>query len=248
MTTDPQDQSLIQRLRDMDPEGYYPDLSALLEQAAAELGHWRSAAADHGHTDAHSWSLATDEHAARIAELTKLAEKYRLDCVYHSDCRPNRQQAEAAIADAKAMNDQWADEVAAHRQTCERIATLEQALREIVKSSPESYPDASPDTAALLALIAKHRRHVELSPGAGASECRYALAVLDDVEADVQALVAPQEPPRPFICYSGDASAPFWVAVNATDDMSLYTLACALQEMEQRVVALLPAPTRATNG
>ena len=37
--------------------------------------------------------------------------------------------------------------------------------------------------------MAKHRRHVEASPGVGSGAQRYALAVLDDVEADLSALV-----------------------------------------------------------
>lgn len=44
-------------------------LAAVRAEHAAELQHWRNAADDHGHADAHSWSLATDEQAARIATL-----------------------------------------------------------------------------------------------------------------------------------------------------------------------------------
>ena len=47
-----------------------------------------------------------------------------------------------------------------------------------------------------LELIAKHRRHVELSLGAGESECRYAIAVLDDLEADVRRM--PETPGGEF--------------------------------------------------
>lgn len=56
-----------------------------------------------------------------------------------------------------------------------------------------------------LEIIARHRRHVELSPGVGSDLQRYALAVLDDVEADLRALAAPQEAPhgerRNVICF-----------------------------------------------
>jgi hypothetical protein len=45
------------------------------------------------------------------------------------------------------------------------------------------------DAALALATVAKHRRHVEASPGVGSGAQRYALAVLDDVEADLSALV-----------------------------------------------------------
>lgn len=33
-------------------------------------------------------------------------------------------------------------------------------------------------------LLAKHRRHVEMSPGAGEDAQKYALAVIDDIESD----------------------------------------------------------------
>jgi len=40
----------------------------------------------------------------------------------------------------------------------------------------------------VLRVIQKHRRHVELSPGAGAECQQYGIAVCDDIEADIRAL------------------------------------------------------------
>lgn len=45
------------------------------------------------------------------------------------------------------------------------------------------------DASLALATVARHRRHVEDSPGVGRDAQRYALAVLDDVEADLSGLV-----------------------------------------------------------
>ena len=39
--------------------------------------------------------------------------------------------------------------------------------------------------------------------------------------------------------YSGDRSVAFWDAINATKDRTLYDFACALQELESRVLAVL---------
>lgn len=78
-------------------------------------------------------ALHASEHARQQAE--RLAEERRKDCVYHADCRPNRQQAEAAIADAKAMNDKWADEVAARRAAEARSLALADALRTLVEEA-----------------------------------------------------------------------------------------------------------------
>ncbi len=46
--------------------------------------------------------------------------------------------------------------------------------------------------------------------------------------------------------YSGPLSVEFWRQVNATDDLTLYTFGCSLQEIENRVLAALashPPPT-----
>jgi len=53
-------------------------------------------------------------------------------------------------------------------------------------------PGSAPSSTAALEhravydIIFKHRRHVELSPGAGAAEQAYALAVIDDIESDLR--------------------------------------------------------------
>jgi hypothetical protein len=64
------------------------------------------------------------------AALHRQAERERdealKDASYHSDCRPNRRQAEAAIADAKAMNDKWADEYARAEAAEAKLRELEQ--------------------------------------------------------------------------------------------------------------------------
>jgi hypothetical protein len=49
------------------------------------------------------------------------------------------------------------------------------------------------DPRVALQLVAKHRRHVELSPGVGEDVQRYALAVLDDLAADFTLTPAPAE-------------------------------------------------------
>jgi hypothetical protein len=65
-----------------------------------------------------------ERQATEIARLTALAEERRKDALYHSDCRPNRLEAMRAIADAKATNERWADEVAARREADTEIARL----------------------------------------------------------------------------------------------------------------------------
>jgi hypothetical protein len=40
-------------------------------------------------------------------------------------------------------------------------------------------------------VLDKHRRHIEMSPGAGEPQQRYALATLDDVESDLRAALSP---------------------------------------------------------
>jgi len=67
-----------------------------------------------------------EQQAQTIARLTHDLEESRKDWMYHRDCRPNRQQAEAWRADAKAMNDKWADKVKARREAEETIARLEE--------------------------------------------------------------------------------------------------------------------------
>lgn len=44
-----------------------------------------------------------------VEQMARQLEDARKDCDYHAECRPNRRQAEAAIADAKALNDWRAD-------------------------------------------------------------------------------------------------------------------------------------------
>ncbi len=39
--------------------------------------------------------------------------------------------------------------------------------------------------------------------------------------------------------YSGDLSIPFWKAVNATNDHTLYLYCCALQDIEARLLQVL---------
>lgn len=85
----------------------------------------------------------------REATARQEAEK---DASYHRDCRPNRQQAEAAMADAKAMNDKWADEVAARREVEQELdaaqratanlATIRAVVREWQQAEAGYYVDA----------------------------------------------------------------------------------------------------------
>lgn len=65
---------------------------------------------------------------AYIARLTEERDAARKDANYHHDCRPNRRQAEAAIADAKAVNDRMADEIKARRELEAQVAQLQQAM------------------------------------------------------------------------------------------------------------------------
>ncbi len=65
----------------------------------------------------------TQERDALKAQYEQLV----LAGTFHQDCRPNRQQAQAWLADAKAMNDKWADEVTAHRETKAQLAAAEAA-------------------------------------------------------------------------------------------------------------------------
>src|SRR5690348_5180261 len=71
--------------------------------------------------------------AMRERELAELQDKYNklvLAGTFHQDCRPNRQQAEAWLADAQAMNDKWADEVKARRQAETERDAFRDALNE----------------------------------------------------------------------------------------------------------------------
>lgn len=68
---------------------------------------------------------------AEVAQLRQERDDARKDAAYHSDCRPNRKQAEAAIADAKATHDRWADEVKARREAEAQLATAREALEKL---------------------------------------------------------------------------------------------------------------------
>ena len=59
--------------------------------------------------------IAGDPHAMVLA-LCETVRAQQADLAFHADCRPNRRQAEAAMADAKATNDRWADEVRRREQ------------------------------------------------------------------------------------------------------------------------------------
>lgn len=101
---------------------------ATLTATVAEMGHARNLA------------------EGLIATLTTELAEARADVVYHSYCRPNRKLAEAWRDDAKAMNDQWADEVKARRDAEHQIATLRQELAAALKLAdsnlhPGRYPD-----------------------------------------------------------------------------------------------------------
>lgn len=75
-----------------------------------QMGAWPNAVYLFGLVD----NLERQVHEG-ITHLQKALDSARRDCEYHSDCRPNRRQAEAAMADAKATNDRWADEVTKNR-------------------------------------------------------------------------------------------------------------------------------------
>lgn len=70
--------------------------------------------------------------AERDELLAKLTER-RKDIAYHADCRPNRRQAEAALSDAKALNDWRADvTVALRRPGGAHYADVPQHIRDLV--------------------------------------------------------------------------------------------------------------------
>ncbi len=89
--------------------------------------------------------------AQEVVTLKRQLEEHRKDVLYHADCRPNRRQAEAAMADAKAMNDKWADEVVKVRDLEARCAVLTQEL-DVWKAN---YVECSDMLAALRAPLAK---------------------------------------------------------------------------------------------
>lgn len=73
------------------------------------------------------------EAALQIAHAER--DEARKDAAYHSDCRPNRRQAEAWRDDAKAVNDRWADEVAKVRALEAQLAlavSRETQIRQMV--------------------------------------------------------------------------------------------------------------------
>lgn len=103
---------------------------------------------------------------------------------------------------------------AAHRMVCD----LCQRKREWIMSIP-ARPDYDPDLvidraladndrlvkcirslvemreeAQVWAILGKHRRHILNSPGVGASEQDYAIAVLDDIAADLRRLKVVEAP------------------------------------------------------
>lgn len=84
-------------------------------------------------------------------------------------------------------------------------------------------------------LIARHRRHVELSPGVGVKVQRYALAVLDDVAADVALLEGRQTqqdtPAIPAVLPDsgrGSAIGDAVLSVPNSGDSGCYKAACNL--------------------
>lgn len=101
------------------------------------------------------------EAARRLTATCATLEAARKDAVYHADCRPNRKQAEAWRNDAKAMNDRWADEVAAHRATREALAAKDERYTDLA----EHYEALREELAAKDAEIAQLReaRDVEES-------------------------------------------------------------------------------------
>jgi chromosome segregation ATPase len=75
-----------------------------MQQAEQELQHWRTAAENFGHTDAHSWSLSTDELMERMQQA--------------------EQERDAGWRRAEAAESDW--------QHCEKqVAALTQALKDL---------------------------------------------------------------------------------------------------------------------
>lgn len=110
----------------VDTLGEYEALRQRAEQAEAQRDIYRAVLVGAGYEQLDDLplhqgglALATALGAqARHLTLQIIAERdeARKDAAYHADCRPNRREAEAAMADAKAMNDRWADEVKARRE------------------------------------------------------------------------------------------------------------------------------------
>ena len=76
------------------------------------LAFYRRALATRGETQNPHIKELFDAYTAQAEEIVSLRaqlEESRKDWLYHYDCRPNRRQAEAAMADAKAVNDLNAD-------------------------------------------------------------------------------------------------------------------------------------------
>lgn len=106
--------------------------------------NWQETAAerDKAHQSAIDWRATweTTQDTLTIANTTQRnlrdvlretqAERdaLRKDVAFHADCRPNRQQAEAAMADAKATNDRWADAI---RERDEARRVLKHVLSEL---------------------------------------------------------------------------------------------------------------------
>lgn len=88
---------------------------------------------------------ARDEAEQQIATLKVKLKERQADLDYHSECRPNRRQAEAAMADAKAMNDKWADEVKARREAEDALAALRAQLRALQDEMFEEAQDFERD-------------------------------------------------------------------------------------------------------
>lgn len=68
------------------------------------------------------------EKELRTAEAER--DEARKDAAFHSDCRPNRREAEAAMADAKAVNDRNADLI---REKRELEAALHDARAQVLR-------------------------------------------------------------------------------------------------------------------
>ena len=75
--------------------------------------------------------LERDRLRADLAQARAERDEARKDAAFHADCRPNRRQAEAAMADAKATNDRWADEVWRREEAEATIATLRADLEHV---------------------------------------------------------------------------------------------------------------------
>lgn len=133
-----------------------------------------------------------------IERLTRERDEARKDAAFHADCRPNRREAEAAIADAKAMNDRWADEKA-------RADRAEAALAERPADPP-----------ALVALVQRFKEADARFMNALASG-----AWLDDAHDDLIAvrdeLLAYPLPAAPPVT----ASTPTYVEIDGDGDISI---------------------------